>query len=84
MRRGNCNLPFLPGAGGFAFSNAQKVTIINGVTNLNGLGLCALTGPDAPLCVGVLGSVAAENSLTFWVGGQVTIYDAETKCLQGN
>lgn len=67
-----------------AKNNAQKVSIINGVTNLNGLGLCALTGPDAPLCVGVLGGVATVNSLVFWAGGQITVYDAETQCLQQN
>ncbi len=67
-----------------AKNNAQKVSIINGVTNLNGLGLCAFTGPDAPLCVGVLGGVATVNSLVFWAGGQITVYDAETQCLQQN
>jgi RHS repeat-associated protein len=67
-----------------AKNNAQKVSILNGVTNLNGLGLCALTGPDAPLCVGVLGGVATVNSLVFWAGGQITVYDAETQCLQQN
>ena len=60
----------------------KPVTIINGISVSNGIGLCVLTGPDAPLCAGVLGGIGTVNSLAIWIGSQITIYDAETACLK--
>jgi RHS repeat-associated protein len=65
-----------------ATNDYNKVKLIQNVTMGNAIGLCGLTGPDAPLCALIVGSVGGTNSLIILGGYEMTVYDAETKCLQ--
>jgi hypothetical protein len=65
-----------------ARSDRWTISLIQNVSFGNIVAACGFTGPDAGLCVGIVGGVNLLNSGVVWVGTQVSIYDGETACLQ--
>jgi RHS repeat-associated protein len=69
-------------------SQAKKdkwtITVIQHVTFGDLLAGCGFTGPDAPLCVGVVGGVSGTVGAVKWAGYLDAIWEGETKCLREN
>jgi RHS repeat-associated protein len=58
------------------------INIFQAVTFGNTLAACALTGPDAPFCVGIVSGLNLVVSGVNFMSAQKYIYDGETQCLQ--
>jgi hypothetical protein len=65
-----------------ASKDKWTITLIQQVSFGNLAAACGFTGPDAPMCVGIVGGVNLLNSGVTWVGSKVSIWDGETRCLQ--
>jgi hypothetical protein len=67
-----------------AAQDKWTITLIQQVSFGNLAAGCGFTGPDAPACIGIVGGVNLLNTGVNWAGSKVSVWDGETRCLQGH